>query len=229
MDRRKRASTENAAALFGALETKLASEVEGRYFAHPNEFTSLLAVLDIVGDNSEELLEAGDSIKHKLQQTEMYQALVQQQLMVAATIEEVVKKQEGGMNNAVDTMGSVIQTYTGSRDEVQVLRKSLLEINEILSPRGSMSSMSRKKGAASLRELWAKKVQHETYLGFLDELEVLKNAPATLARLVDQKRYLGAVHTLNTALASMFSPQSGACRCTERRPRKPPGPESQAT
>lgn len=165
-----------AAALYAEMDTEVGDLVDEVYFEDCHEFKPLLVVLDVVGTafTGVEDSSTKSSIREQLQQSDKYRRLLQQQEKVAVTIEDVAKKQEGGMNNAVDTMGSVIQTYTSSRDQLQSLRQSLLEVTEILSPGGTKSSMTVKKGAKSLRELWGRKAEHESYLDILDDLEMVR-------------------------------------------------------
>jgi hypothetical protein len=86
--------------------------------------------------------------------------------MVEEVIEEVVKFQHGGLNNSVDTMSEVVKEYSRGRDDIQGLRKSLVETQSVLT--------SKKSGQIPLKELWLKKVEVEEALRIVRELETLK-------------------------------------------------------
>ncbi len=95
-----------------------------------------------------------------------YSRLLNQRKMVEEVIEEVVKFQHGGLNNSVDTMSEVVKEYSRGRDDIQGLRKSLVETQSVLT--------SKKSGQIPLKELWLKKVEVEEALRIVRELETLK-------------------------------------------------------
>eukprot|EP01034_Spumella_vulgaris_P039214 gene39214-48435_t len=94
-------------------------------------------------------------------------------------------------------MSDVVKEYSRGRQDIQGLRKSLVETQSVLT--------SKKSGQIPLKELWLKKVELEESLRIVRELETLKNAPHRVQRFVQQKRYLTAVTTLNKAITNMFS------------------------
>lgn len=92
--------------------------------------------------------------------------LIQSLQFVNETIEKVVRLQDGGLNNSLDTMTDVVREYSKGQDEIQNLRKSLNETQKVLT--------AKKTGQTSLRELWLRKVELQESIRMVRDIEELK-------------------------------------------------------
>eukprot|EP01038_Epipyxis_sp_PR26KG_P015066 gene15066-20273_t len=188
--------------LFGRLEKCLQDEIDDQYFNEPREFKSLVEVLDVLGEKVDQINDKGkggtnDLLTALQDRNVSYSRLLTQAHTVNSVIEDVVTFQHGGLNNSVDTMSDVIREYNRGRADIKELRSSLMETESVLT--------SRKSGQISLKELWLKKVEVEESLRMVRELENLKNSPHKIQRLIQQRRYLSAVNSLNKCISNMFN------------------------
>ena len=136
--------------IFERLEDALEVSVASIYFQEPRVFKSLMCVLDVVVKSEYKDLasvrahkqERRESMQEMLQdRNAAYLDLLKQQDIVRRCIEDVIKYQGGGLNNSVDTMGYVISNYSEARDKVTALRSSLIEIQEVLSPKKTIGKV----------------------------------------------------------------------------------------
>ena len=109
---------------FIRIEKDVQENVDAQYFEDPSRFKSLHALLDIVGNKDSSMdssptssnlnndpgnVNKRMSMQEQLQdKNDGYHKLIKQQTFVNDAIEDVVRNQEGMLNNAVDTMGYVI-------------------------------------------------------------------------------------------------------------------------
>jgi hypothetical protein len=186
--------------LFRRLDKDLVSIVgrdrEARdYFEDPRDFRSLHQVVNILRDvQMDNEIAVGDDLTMAFHENSTYVALQDKLQRVSGIIEDVVTFQHGGLNNSVDTMSEVMQSYSKGREEIHKLKESIRDTREVL--------LSKKSG---LKELWMSKCELDQTLSILKDIEFIKDAPLKVNRYMQQRRYLSAVTTLNTAIQLMFS------------------------
>ena len=196
-------SSGSADQLYKKIDRELSETVEEQYFLPPREFKSLVEVLAVVGERIDQFVEetsrGGDenSLVNALKdQNPAYNNLLYQKEVIDGAIEDVVKFQNGGLNASLETMTEVIKEYNKSKDDVRTLRTSLKETKTVLS--------AKKTDQITLKALWSKKVEMVETMRILRDLEVLKDAPLRVQQMVDHRRYLTAVTTLNRAFDIMW-------------------------
>lgn len=94
-------------------------------------------------------------------------------------------------------MSAVVHEYNKGREDIKILRDSLLETKDVLT--------AKKIGQISLKELWSNKVEIEQSLRIIKDIEALKDANLQINRLISQKKFLSAVLGLNRSLELMFN------------------------
>ena len=109
---------ENQLSLYSKLNNVLESNVSKQFFQDPRHFKSIHEVIDAIGRP-----------QHK--QKDM---LLQQQQIVMALIEDVVKSQHSDLNRPIKTMSDVIASYNESQNLIKGLRSSLQNAKSVLSP-----------------------------------------------------------------------------------------------
>ena len=199
----ERSNSGSADQLYKKIDRELSETVEEQYFLPPREFKSLVEVLAVVGERIDQFVEetsrGGDenSLVNALKdQNPAYNNLLYQKEVIDGAIEDVVKFQNGGLNASLETMTEVIKEYNKSKDDVHTLRTSLKETKTVLS--------AKKTDQITLKSLWSKKVEMVETMRILRDLEVLKDAPSRVQQLIDHRRYLTAVTTLNRAFDIMW-------------------------
>jgi hypothetical protein len=187
--------------LFAELDKKLAQEFGSdnelrEYFKEGREFGALHQVVIMLREiqNNYRGSRTGEL---SFVDTPEYQNLVALRELVNGIIEEVVTFQHGGLNNSVDTMTEVVKSYNAGRKDILTLRTSLDETKSVLT--------AKKSGQIPLKELWLKKAEIQETARILKDLEFVKDAPLKVARLLQQRRYLSAVMTINRATMIMFN------------------------
>lgn len=93
-------------------------------------------------------------------------------------------------------MSDVVKEYTQGRNEIQGLRKALIETQSVLT--------AKKDKKTSMRELWLRKVELQESLRMVRDLEELKNTPLKVQRLMGQKKFYATVLCLTSAVNKMF-------------------------
>jgi hypothetical protein len=145
--------------------------------------------LGVVGEKIDTLKGKGEDLLSALKDhNRAYSDLLFQRQVVNEVIEDVVTFQNGGLNTSVDTMTEVVNESNRARDDIRVLRTSSQEIRSVLT--------SKKTGQIPLKDLWFKKVELTESLRILKDLEILKEAPIQVQRMMQEKRYLAAVSSL---------------------------------
>ena len=183
--------------LFERLDDFLGEHINDQYFSDPRDFRSLVEVLSVLDEKVDKVWSKGDELLAALkEENPAYNRLLDQRKIVYDVIEEVVKFQQGGLNNTVETMSSVIKEYNSGREDIRGLRQSLAETEQVLT--------ARKSGQLSMKEMWLKKVEAEESLRILRDLEYLKDATPRIHRLVVHRHYYSAVSNLNRATELMF-------------------------
>jgi hypothetical protein len=81
-------------------------------------------------------------------------------------IEDVVTFQHGGLNNSVDTMSAVVREYSRGQEDINALRRALVETKTVLT--------TKKSGQLAMKDLWTKKKELGESLRILSDLEWLK-------------------------------------------------------
>jgi hypothetical protein len=94
-------------------------------------------------------------------------------------------------------MSAVVHEYNKGRENIKILRDSLLETKDVLT--------AKKIGQVSLKELWSNKVEIEQSLRIIKDIEVLKDTHLQINRLIYQKKFLSAVLGLNRSVELMFN------------------------
>ena len=183
--------------LFERLDDFLGEHINKQYFSDPQNFRSLVEVLNVLDKKVDKVWTKGDELLAALkEENPAYKELLDQRKIVYDVIEEVVKFQQGGLNNTVETMSGVIKAYNSGRDDIRGLRQSLAETEQVLT--------AKKSGQMSMKELWLKKVEAEESLRILRDLEYLKDAAPRIHRMVVHRHYFSAVSNLNRATELMF-------------------------
>ena len=187
----------DATALFQRLDLNLKNSIKEEFFSDPRDFRTLVEVLTVLDKKADQMDAKGEELLAVLKDgNTAYSALLHQRKVVADTIEEVVRFQQGGLNNTVDIMTNVVKEYSQGRDDVRGLRQSLAETQQVLT--------AKKSGQMSMRELWLKKKEAEESLRILRDLEYLKDVAPRIHRLVTHRHYYAAVCNLNHATKLMF-------------------------
>lgn len=187
-----------SAQLFRRLDDRLKANVDEPFFQEPKHFRSIVEILNVIDAKAQSSGGSSNlSILSSLkEQNPVYSILLEQRNVVNGVIEEVVKFEHSGLNYTMETMTEVVKEYNRGREDVRGLRKSLVETTGVLT--------SRKSGQISMKDLWLKKVEAEESLRIIKDLELLKETPLRLQRLMQQRRYLSAVVSLNKATVIMF-------------------------
>lgn len=99
-------------------------------------------------------------------QNPAYSQILTQQKLVEKVIEEVVTFQHGGLNNSVDTMSAIVREYTRGQEDIDALRRALVETKTVLT--------TKKSGQLAMKDLWMKKKELDETMRILTDLEWLK-------------------------------------------------------
>ena len=96
----------------------------------------------------------------------------------------------------MQSVGQVSTQFESIRRRVKGLRKQVRDCKGLLT-----------KGMREqpIKELWERKLEYTAMLTMLDNLEALRDAPRTIDRLVQQKRFVAAVAHFNRMSELMFS------------------------
>ncbi len=196
MDTTTRRGKDNS--LFHKLDENLGDSVESHYFNEPRDFRSLVEVLNVLG-TAEAMVDTtnNNDLLSVLKDNPAYSKLLNQQKAVYSAIEQVVMYQHGGLNSTVETMTDVLKAYSHGRSDVQELRRSLAETQEVLT--------AKKSGQMSMKDLWLKKIEAEQSLKLLRDVELLRDVSPVINRMAHRRKYFSAVKKLNHSISIMFS------------------------
>ena len=185
--------------LFDRLERSLQESIDPQYFNEPQNFRSLVEVLNVLGEKVDKMDQmSGDELLAALKEANpAYSKLLEQQHLVQQVVEEVVRFQHGGLNSTVETMTDVLKEYNRGRTDIRDLRMSLAETQEVLT--------AKKSGQMSMRDLWLKKAEAEFSLKILHDLRYLRDISPTINRMINRDHYFTAVKHLNNATSKLFS------------------------